>query len=180
MSCLSRMETFLFHFLSTSPKANIKVTGYFFMCVCVCVCVCMYVLCMYVSPNAHTVCPLLLSFHPSAPPSIFVPTVRSSVCPFTLPSFHLSTHPQIHLPLRPPSYLLIQLPIYLFPGNLISSFRGIQCTIIASGGLYSVIRCTWTAVGFIHSNNRALLFYAQRFFIVSLCFAHSRYPSRHS
>jgi hypothetical protein len=107
-------------------------------------------MCMYVcKPYVHTVRPLLLSFHPSAPPSVFVPTVRSSVRPSILPSFHLSTHPQIHLPLRPPSYLLIQLPIYLFPGNLISSFRGIQC-IIASGGLYSVIRWTWTAVGFIH------------------------------
>jgi len=152
-----------------------------YVCMFACIYICMYVCKAYV----HTACPLVLSFHPPAPPSILVPSVRPSVrlsiYPSIFPLIHPPTHPQIHLLLRPPAYLLIQLPTYLpfpwksdilLPWNptYYCSWRSLFCH-----SLHSNSRRLYTL-----SNNSRLLFYTQRFFIALLCCVHSRYPSRPS
>lgn len=151
------------------------------MCVRLCVCMCVHVC----KPYVHTSYPLVLSFQPPAPPSILVPSVRSSVrpsvYPSTLPSFHLSTHPPIDpftfTPTRLPTYPATYLPFpwksdILLPRDPMyyCFWRSLFCH-----SLHSNSRRLYTP-----SNNSRLLFYAQCFFIALFCFAHSRYSSRPS
>jgi len=175
-----------------------------FMYVCMYACTCTYVrdvrmygiyvhstdvrtyVCMYVcKAYVHTACPLVLSFHPPAPPSILVPSVRSSVrlsvYPSIFPLIHPPTHRSIYFYAHPLTYLSSYPPTYLpFPWKsdillpwdpmYYCSWRSLFCH-----SLHSNSRRLYTL-----SNNSRLLFYAQRFFLALLCYAHSRYPNRPS
>ena len=78
------------------------------------------------------------------------PSVRLSVYPYIFPLIHPPTHRSIYLYAHSLTYLSSYLPTYFFPLEIwYSPSEGSNVRIIASGGLYSVIRCTRTAVGFI-------------------------------
>ena len=100
-----------------------------YVCMYVCMHVCIY---MYVcKPYVYTVSPSVLSIHSPALPSILLPSillyVRISVYPSIFPLIHPPTDPLTFTPNRLPTYPVTYLHFYLFPGNLISSFRRIQC-----------------------------------------------------
>ena len=148
----------------------------------------MYV-CMYVcKPYVHTACPLVLSFHPLAPPSILVLSVLSSLRSSIRLPFHLSTYPPTHSPTHISIYLYAHSLTYLssYLPTYLPTFPWKFDILLPRDPMYY---CSWRSL-FCHSlhsnsrrlytlsNNSRLLFYAQCVFIVLLRFAHYRYPSR--